>query len=206
MPALAYDANATIMFGTDTFLSGYARMAHGYDFYSLRYIFAGAEKVREETRRTYGEKFGLRIFEGYGATEAAPVIAVNTPMHFMAGSVGRALPAIETRLEAVPGIEEGGRLYIRGPNVMAGYYLASNPGILQPPHEGWHDTGDIVSIDEAGFITIRGRAKRFAKIGGEMVSLAAAPSALPRSVARWSRCRRSKVMPRSAGPDSITRS
>ncbi|KAJ8135972.1 hypothetical protein OY671_010815, partial [Metschnikowia pulcherrima] len=131
---------------------------------------AGAEKVREETRRTYGEKFGSRIFEGYGATEAAPVIAVNTPMHFMAGSVGRALPAIETRLEAVPGIEEGGRSYIRGPNVMAGYYLASNPGILQPPHEGWHDTGDIVSIDEAGFITIRGRAKRFAKIGGEMVS------------------------------------
>lgn len=173
VPALAYDANATIMFGTDTFLSGYARMAHGYDFYSLRYIFAGAEKVRDETRRTYAEKFGLRIFEGYGATEAAPVIAVNTPMHFMAGSVGRALPAIETRLEDVPGITEGGRLYIRGPNVMAGYYLASDPGKLQPPHEGWHDTGDIVTIDDAGFITIRGRAKRFAKIGGEMVSLPA---------------------------------
>lgn len=173
VPALAYDANATIMFGTDTFLSGYARMAHGYDFYSLRYIFAGAEKVRDETRRTYAEKFGLRIFEGYGATEAAPVIAVNTPMHFMAGSVGRALPAIETRLEDVPGITEGGRLYIRGPNVMAGYFLASDPGKLQPPHEGWHDTGDIVTIDDAGFITIRGRAKRFAKIGGEMVSLPA---------------------------------
>ncbi|WP_231735559.1 acyl-[ACP]--phospholipid O-acyltransferase [Novosphingobium sp. CCH12-A3] len=173
VPALAYDANATIMFGTDTFLSGYARMAHSYDFYSLRYIFAGAEKVRDETRRTYADKFGLRIFEGYGATEAAPVIAVNTPMHFMAGSVGRALPAIETRLETVPGIEEGGRLYIRGPNVMAGYYLASDPGKLQPPLEGWHDTGDIVTIDEAGFITIRGRAKRFAKIGGEMVSLPA---------------------------------
>lgn len=173
VPALAYDANATIMFGTDTFLSGYARMAHGYDFYSLRYIFAGAEKVRDETRKTYAEKFGLRIFEGYGATEAAPVIAVNTPMHFMAGSVGRALPAVETRLETVPGIAEGGRLFIRGPNVMAGYYLASDPGKLQPPHEGWHDTGDIVTIDEAGFITIRGRAKRFAKIGGEMVSLPA---------------------------------
>lgn len=173
VPALAYDANATIMFGTDTFLSGYARMAHGYDFYSLRYIFAGAEKVRDETRRTYAEKFGLRIFEGYGATEAAPVIAVNTPMHFMAGTVGRALPAIETRLEDVPGITEGGRLHIRGPNVMAGYFLASEPGKLQPPHEGWHDTGDIVTIDDAGFITIRGRAKRFAKIGGEMVSLPA---------------------------------
>lgn len=173
VPALAYDSNATIMFGTDTFLSGYARMAHSYDFYSLRYVFAGAERVRDETRRTYAEKFGLRILEGYGATEAAPVIAVNTPMHFRAGTVGRLLPAIEARLEDVPGIEEGGRLYIRGPNVMAGYMLASRPGELQPPEEGWHDTGDIVTFDEAGFITIRGRAKRFAKIGGEMVSLPA---------------------------------
>ncbi|WP_066553735.1 acyl-[ACP]--phospholipid O-acyltransferase [Croceicoccus bisphenolivorans] len=173
VPALAYDANATIMFGTDTFLSGYARMAHGYDFYSLRYIFAGAEKVRDETRRTYADKFGLRILEGYGATEAAPVIAVNTPMHFKAGSVGRLLPAIEARLEEVPGINEGGRLYIRGPNVMAGYYMADEPGVLQPPEGGSHDTGDIVTIDDEGFVTIRGRAKRFAKIGGEMVSLPA---------------------------------
>ncbi|MEE4453535.1 acyl-[ACP]--phospholipid O-acyltransferase [Novosphingobium resinovorum] len=173
VPALAYDANATILFGTDTFLSGYARMAHGYDFYSLRYIFAGAERVRDETRRVYAEKFGLRILEGYGATEAAPVIAVNTPMHFKAGTVGRLLPGIVGRLDAVPGIAEGGRLFIRGPNVMAGYLLASAPGVLQPPQEGWHDTGDIVTIDDAGFVTIRGRAKRFAKIGGEMVSLPA---------------------------------
>jgi acyl-[acyl-carrier-protein]-phospholipid O-acyltransferase/long-chain-fatty-acid--[acyl-carrier-protein] ligase len=173
VPALAYDANATILFGTDTFLSGYARMAHGYDFYSLRYIFAGAERVRDETRRTYADKFGLRILEGYGATEAAPVIAVNTPMHFKAGSVGRLLPGMEGRLDPVPGIAEGGRFSIRGPNVMAGYLKSDRPGVLQPPEHGWHDTGDIVTIDDAGFITIRGRAKRFAKIGGEMVSLPA---------------------------------
>jgi len=173
VPALAYDANATILFGTDTFLSGYARMAHGYDFYSLRYIFAGAERVRPETRTIYSDKFGLRILEGYGATEAGPVIAVNTPMHYQAGTVGRLLPGIEGRLEAVPGIDEGGRLSIRGPNIMAGYYLNDAPGVLRAPEGGWHDTGDIVTIDPGGFVTIRGRAKRFAKIGGEMISLPA---------------------------------
>jgi acyl-[acyl-carrier-protein]-phospholipid O-acyltransferase / long-chain-fatty-acid--[acyl-carrier-protein] ligase len=173
VPALAYDSNATIMFGTDTFLSGYARMAHPYDFYSLRFIFAGAERVRDETRKTYAEKFGLRIMEGYGVTECAPVIAVNTPMHFRAGTVGRLLPGMEARLDPVPGIGEGGRLSIRGPNVMVGYYKADAPGVLQPPEDGWHDSGDIVTFDDEGFITIRGRAKRFAKIGGEMVSLPA---------------------------------
>ncbi|MGZ8359024.1 MAG: acyl-[ACP]--phospholipid O-acyltransferase [Allosphingosinicella sp.] len=176
VPALAYDANATILFGTDTFLAGYARAAHSYDFYALRYIFAGAERVREETRKVYAEKFGLRILEGYGATEAGPVIAVNTPMHFRAGSVGRPLPGIELRLNEVPGIAEGRRLLIRGPNIMAGYLRVETPGILQPPADGWHDTGDIVTLDDDGFVTIRGRAKRFAKIGGEMVSLPAVES------------------------------
>ena len=173
IPALAYDASATILFGSDTFLSGYARQAQGYDFYSLRYVFAGAEPVKAETRARFAEKFGLRILEGYGVTECAPVIAVNTPMHFRAGSVGRLLPAVEARLEPVPGVERGGRLHVRGPNVMTGYFLADNPGVLVPPKDGWHDTGDIVDIDAEGFVTILGRAKRFAKIGGEMVSLAA---------------------------------
>jgi acyl-[acyl-carrier-protein]-phospholipid O-acyltransferase / long-chain-fatty-acid--[acyl-carrier-protein] ligase len=173
VPEMIYGTNATIMFGTDTFLAGYARSAHAYDFRSLRYIMAGAEPVKETTRRTYMEKFGLRILEGYGVTETAPALALNTPMFNKFGTVGRLLPGMEARLEPVPGVDEGGRLYVRGPNVMLGYMRTENPGLLERPPEGWHDTGDIVTIDGDGFIAIKGRAKRFAKIGGEMISLSA---------------------------------
>lgn len=177
VPEMVYEINATIMFGTNTFLAGYARFAHPYDFYSIRYVFAGAEKLQDETRRIWSERFGVRILEGYGATETSPALASNTAMENKYGTVGHFLPGIEYKLDAVPGVSEGGRLYVRGPNVMRGYLLADKPGIIQPPKalhgEGWYDTGDIVSIDDEGFITIRGRAKRFAKIGSEMVSLTA---------------------------------
>jgi acyl-[acyl-carrier-protein]-phospholipid O-acyltransferase / long-chain-fatty-acid--[acyl-carrier-protein] ligase len=174
IPGLIYDTDATICFGTDTFLNGWARYAHPYDFYAMRYIFAGAEKVRDETKRLFADRFGVRVLEGYGATETAPVIALNTAMHCEPGTTGRVLPGIECRLEPVEGIDNGDRLHVRGPNVMAGYFFPAEPGVLHPPEGGWYDTGDIVSIDAAGFVTILGRAKRFAKIGGEMVSLAAA--------------------------------
>ena len=177
IPEVAYDIGATIMFGTNTFLAGYAKHAHPYDFYSVRYVFAGAEKLKDEVRRTWEDKFGVRIFEGYGATETSPVLAVNTAMDNQPGSVGRLLPGIEHQLQPVPGMEKGARLFVSGPNVMLGYMLHDNPGQLVPPQshlgKSWYDTGDIVEINDEGFITISGRAKRFAKMAGEMVSLTA---------------------------------
>jgi Acyl-CoA synthetases (AMP-forming)/AMP-acid ligases II len=173
IPELIYSANATIMFATDTFLSGYARASHPFNLRSIRYIFAGAEPVKASTRETYMNKFQKAIMEGYGVTEAAPVISINTPLYNKAGTVGKLLPGMEARLEPVPGVEEAGRLFVKGPNVMAGYLKVDKPGVIQPLEDGWHDTGDIVTIDADDFIKIRGRAKRFAKIGGEMVSLAA---------------------------------
>ena len=174
VPELIYDTDSTIAFGTDTFLTGWARFAHPYDFYSMRYVFSGAEKVREETRRLYAERFGVRVLEGYGATETAPVLALNTPMHNRPGAAGRLLPGIAHRLEPVEGIPDGGRLLVHGPNVMLGYLRHTAPGVLEPLPEGWYDTGDICRVDADGFVFILARAKRFAKIAGEMVSMPAA--------------------------------
>ncbi|MGF1650607.1 MAG: AMP-binding protein [Hyphomicrobiaceae bacterium] len=172
IPKVIRERRPTILLATDTFLQGYARSAEPGDFATLRYVVAGAERVKEATR-TLWRDHDVELLEGYGATECAPVLAVNLPDTNTPGTVGHLLPGLEARLNPVEGISTGGRLEVRGPNVMLGYMMADAPGVLVPPREGWHDTGDIVDINAAGFVSIKGRAKRFAKVGGEMVSLAA---------------------------------
>lgn len=174
IPGLLKETKASLLFSTDTFLNQYARAAQPDDFDTLEFVVCGAEKVREETHKLFAEQFGgLTVIEGYGVTETSPVLAVNLPQDNRHGSVGRALPGMQLRLEMVEGIPEGGRLHVKGPNIMAGYINLEAPDIIEAPRDGWHDTGDIVKIDKDGCIRILGRAKRFAKIAGEMVSLTA---------------------------------
>ena len=207
IPTVLYERDCTVTIGTSTFLNGYARRANVYDFRSIRYLFAGAEKVQEATAELWAQKFGVRLLEGYGATECSPVLCVNTPLQPRHGSAGRFLPGIEYKLEPVEGVSEmrsaecgvrndaaapeagqsaianrqsaitSGRLFVRGPNVMKGYLNPEANAQFQALG-GWYDTGDIVRVDDAGYVFILGRMKRFAKVSGEMVSLTAVEDAL----------------------------
>lgn len=178
IPELIYDRNATIAFGTDTFFNAYCKNAHPFDFYSLRYAGVGGEKLKDETFKVCSEKMGVRLVEGYGATECSPLIAVDTQLYFKRGTVGRLLPGMECKIKKIEGVEKGGELILKGGNLMLGYLRENNPGVIEPLKNGWYETGDIVEIDEQGFISIKGRAKRFAKIAGEMVSLTSVEQAL----------------------------
>ena len=172
IPKRIFETGSTVLFATDTFISQYMRASEDGAMSSLRIAVCGAERVRDETRQAAEKRFGFEVLEGYGVTEASPVLAANQPGDIRAGTVGQMLPGIEVRVDPVEGLENAGRLHVRGLNIMKGYLTPDEPGVVKPTAEGWHDTGDIVAIDDKGYVSIRGRLKRFAKIGGEMVSLA----------------------------------
>ena len=177
IPELIRKLGITVFFSTDTFLNGYGQAANREDLESLRLIVAGAEPLKPSTCKFWQERFGLTVHEGYGVTETSPAVSANTSACNRPGSVGRLMPEIEARLEPLDDSRDStgiarGRLFLRGPNVMSGYWLPGESRLLTPPEDGWHDTGDVAEFDDDGFLSLHGRAKRFAKIGGEMVSLA----------------------------------
>jgi len=175
VPEIVREKRCSVMFGTSTFLHHYARHAQADDFKTMKIVVAGAEKLADSVRQTWHERFGVDILEGYGVTETAPVLAVNLPGENRPGSVGRLMPGVEAKLLPVAGIDDGAELHVRGPNLMSGYYRHDAPGVLEPPSSaagsGWHNTGDVAALDADGFVSIKGRLKRFAKVAGEMVSL-----------------------------------
>ncbi len=168
---LVYELGATLMIGTDTFLRGYAKIAHPYDFHNVRLMYSGGEAAKQDTRSMWMEHSGIRMMEAYGSTECSPVMTANNGIFNKFGSIGKLLPGMKHKIIPVDGIESGGELCVKGPNVMMGYFMPEKPGELLPPKDGWYHTGDVVDVDEIGFFTIKDRIKRFAKIGGEMVSL-----------------------------------
>lgn len=181
---IVYEIGASVMFGTDTFFRGYAKIAHPIDFHNIRFMFGGAEAIKPDTRNMWVERFGIRVMEAYGSTECSPVVTANNRIFNRFGSIGKLLPKIQHKIIPVDGIENGGELVVKGPNIMMGYIMPDNPGVLVPLEGGWYHTGDVVDIDEIGFVFIKDRIKRFAKIGGEMVSLNAVDEMVRNAYAR----------------------
>ena len=163
IPKIIEDTKSTVFFSTDTFLKKYIPYIEKYTFKNLNYLIAGAEKVDQSTHSMY-KKFGVKILEGYGVTEASPAISVNTKDNYKIGSVGKFMSNIDYKIENIEGYDEGGLLYIRGKNVITHY-------LNQSKKFDWYNTGDVVRVDEDGYLYILGRLKRFAKIAGEMISL-----------------------------------
>jgi len=170
---LLYELKVTMMIATDTFYKVYGRLSHPYDFRKIRLCIAGAEGVKDETRNILAEKLGVMLLEGYGTTECSPLLTINTLLFNKYGTIGRIVPGVDFRLDNVEGMNDAKELVVKGPNIMLGYIYADNPGVIVPIKDGWYHTGDVVEVDELGFIKIIDRVKRFAKIGGEMISLTA---------------------------------
>jgi acyl-[acyl-carrier-protein]-phospholipid O-acyltransferase/long-chain-fatty-acid--[acyl-carrier-protein] ligase len=179
---LARNYRITFLLATPTFLQAYMRRCSPEDFGSLEYVLVGAEKLPERLALAFEDAFGIRPLEGYGCTECAPVVSINT-RDFRApgfrqvgakrGKIGHPLPGVSVRIADPDTLEtlapgRPGLLLVRGPNVMLGY-LGRPDKTAEALRDGWYVTGDIASVDEDGFLTITDRLARFSKIGGEMV-------------------------------------
>jgi acyl-[acyl-carrier-protein]-phospholipid O-acyltransferase/long-chain-fatty-acid--[acyl-carrier-protein] ligase len=173
---------STLLFATPTFLTHYTRRAEPDELRSLRFIFTGAEKLRQSIADDFEKKFGIRPMEGYGTTELSPIVSINLPdvtcggltqVAGKLGTIGHPAPGIAARVIDIDtgkplSFGQQGLLCIKGPNVMRGY-LGLPEKTSQVLQNGWYNTGDIATIDEDGFVTITDRLSRFSKIGGEMV-------------------------------------
>lgn len=173
---------STLLFAPPTFLIGYVRRIDREDFASFRQVVAGAEKLKQKLSDSFEKKFGIKLLEGYGATELSPVATLNVPdiniegvyqVGAKCGTVGHPLPGVAAKVEDLEtgellDVDQVGLLKVKGPNVMAGY-LDMPEMTKKVLSDGWYDTGDVASIDEDGFVTIKDRLSRFSKIGGEMV-------------------------------------
>jgi len=178
------DEKVTVMVGTPAFLTGYLQKSEPGDFQSVRLLITGADTCPDSLRRAWWDKHHVILYEGYGTTETSPVISVNTPAHNRPGSVGKALPNVQVRLEHYDTGEECevnriGKVLVKGPSVMKGYFDDFEATSLHLRH-GWYDTGDMGFMDDDGYLWHVGRLRRFLKIAGEMVSLVKVEDVLDR--------------------------
>ncbi len=165
----------TLMAATPSFYYGYLQRSDPGDFSSIRFAFSGADKFPNKVFDGFVKKHGIKVFEGYGATETSPVISVNTAEFHKMGSTGKVIPNVHVKIVDVDsgkdvGLNQEGKVLVKGDNVMVGYLGDLEETSLRI-RDGWYDTGDIGLLDEDGFLWHRGRLKRFVKVGGEMVSL-----------------------------------
>ena len=179
---IARENNSTILFTSPTFLLSYIRRSEPDDFKTLRLVVVGAEKLKRTIADAFERKFKIRPQEGYGCTELSPVVSINLTkdqgtgkckVGLKQGTIGMPITGVQVKIvstetnQDLPAGKEG-LLMVKGPNVMLGY-LNNKIKTQDVIRDGWYNTGDIASIDEDGFITIKDRLSRFSKIAGEMV-------------------------------------
>jgi acyl-[acyl-carrier-protein]-phospholipid O-acyltransferase/long-chain-fatty-acid--[acyl-carrier-protein] ligase len=172
---IAREEKPTLMVGTPSFFRGYLQKSEPGDFKTVRLMVAGADKCPDSLREGFMNKHGVTLLEGYGATETSPVISVNSHEFNKPGSTGKVIPGVQVKLVNPETGEpcktkEVGKIFVKGDSVMKGYY--DDPELTaEAIIDGWYNTGDMGFFDEDGYLWHAGRFKRFAKIGGEMVSL-----------------------------------